>query len=71
MENSLNSRIQKQNKTKNYQTRSGKAAAYKTEWSQPDTMEDKKQFQIIAQNTKPEVLTHPMEPHPRMPWHLY
>lgn len=48
-----------------------KAAAYRTEGSQPNTMGDKKLFQIIAQNTKQKVSTHPMEPHPGMPWQLY
>jgi len=47
-----------------------KAAAYRTEGSQPNIMRDKL-VQIIAQNTKQKVSTHVMEPHPRMPWQLY
>lgn len=43
----------------------GKAAAYRTEGSQPNTMEVKKLFQIIAGNTKTHkksVSPHLMEP---------
>lgn len=68
MENSSTPGIQKNNILAN---KIRKAAAYRTEGSQPNTMGNKKLFQIIAQNTKQKVATHLMEPHPGMPWQLY
>lgn len=53
MEDCGNSKIQKnpKEKTENGQRRSGKAAANKTESSQPNIMEEKL-LEIITQNTK-------------------
>ena len=69
MENSSTPEYKNKNKTSKQdqekQLPTEQKEASPTQWG------DKKLFQIIAQNTKQKVSTHPTEPHPGMPWQLY